>query len=107
MARIVCVTGENYVEILIDKRYFTQFLCGNIHNPAPMKLLMYISNDLIDSVPLEKSKIVYPGYIRRFTRILKEKHDTLIRQSPGEPEFLIHDFSTEANVSACTSVQFY
>jgi hypothetical protein len=56
---------------------------------------MYISNDLIDSVPLEKEKIIYPGYIRSFTRTLKEKHDTIIRQSFDEPEFIIHDLSAQ------------
>lgn len=73
-----------------------------------MRLLMYISNDLIDSVPLEKNKIIQPGYIRSFTRLLKKKHDTIIRQSFDEPEFIIHDLSTQHHpiASSCASASY-
>jgi len=64
-----------------------------------MKLLMYISNDLIDCIPLEEKKIIYPGYIRSFIRMLKEKHGCLISRSTDEPEFLIHEFSTGRSIN--------
>jgi hypothetical protein len=55
---------------------------------------MYISNDLVDCVSLDKNKIVIPGYISSFIRMLKEKHHHLIQESDDEPEFLIHSISS-------------
>jgi hypothetical protein len=65
-----------------------------------MKLLMYVSNDLIDSITLERKKIIYPGYIRNIIRTLKEKHDRLIRQANDEPEFIVHHMpgSPQSNI---------
>jgi len=59
-----------------------------------MNLLMYISNDLVDCVSLEKNKIVIPGYISSFIRMLKEKHNHLIQEADEEPEFLVHSISS-------------
>ncbi len=56
-----------------------------------MKLMMYIGNDLIETVPLEQEKVRVPGYVGNFKRILKRKYDELIRQSVQQPEFLISD----------------
>ena len=56
-----------------------------------MKLLMFVSNDLIDSVPLERNKIVHPGYIGSLIRLLREKHSHIIIQSDNEPEFILHN----------------
>jgi hypothetical protein len=58
-----------------------------------MKLLMYISNDLIDSISIEPKKIAIPGYISSFIRMLKRKHEPVISLSPEEPEFLVHRVS--------------
>jgi SAM-dependent MidA family methyltransferase len=55
-----------------------------------MNLLMYISNDLIDCIPLERNKISSPGYIGHFIRMLREKHEEILIQSMEEPEFLVH-----------------
>jgi len=65
-----------------------------------MKLLMYISNDLIDAVSLEPRKIIYPGYIKSFTRMLKEKHNHIIIQSDNEPEFILHNIVVPRESSA-------
>jgi hypothetical protein len=56
-----------------------------------MQLMMYIGNDLIESVPLELERIPKPGYVGTFKRRLKEKHSELIQQFPDPPEFLIID----------------
>jgi hypothetical protein len=56
-----------------------------------MKLMMYIGNDLIESIPLEIEKIGKPGYVGSFKRCLKMKHHELIRQYPDPPEFLVID----------------
>jgi hypothetical protein len=54
---------------------------------------MYIHNDLIDSVSLERHKIVYPGYLSDFIRMLKKKHDEFISMSRSEPEFILDELS--------------
>lgn len=54
-----------------------------------MKLMMYIGNDLIESVPLELERISKPGYVGHFKRVLKTKYAELIQQYSEKPEFLI------------------
>ena len=51
--------------------------------------MMYIGNDLIEAVPLNDENIPNPGYVGRFKRILKMKHEELIRQYSNPPEFLV------------------
>jgi len=54
-----------------------------------MKLMMYIGNDLIESIPLELGRISKPGYLGNFKRTLKMKYSELIRQYSEPPEFLV------------------
>lgn len=54
-----------------------------------MKLMMYIGNDLIESVLLEEANIPVPGYLGSFKRALKEKYNELIRQFTDPPQFLV------------------
>ena len=56
-----------------------------------MKLMMYIGYDLIESIPLEDSRISKPGYVGSIKRSLKNKYNELIRQYPDPPEFLVID----------------
>jgi len=56
-----------------------------------MQLMMYIGNDLIEAVPLDKEKIQRPGYLGQYKRTLKMKYNELIRQYSNPPEFLISD----------------
>lgn len=60
-----------------------------------MQLMMYIGNDLIESVPLNNEKISQPGYLGKFKRMLKEKYAELIRKSAQHPEFLVSDIGTD------------
>jgi hypothetical protein len=62
------------------------YLAGN---PIPMQLMMYIGNDLIEAVPLDKEKVPVPGYLGNIKRHLKEKYETLIAESSERPEFLV------------------
>ena len=55
----------------------------------PMDLMMYIGNDLIESVPLDDGRISKPGYVGSIKRCLKIKHGELIEQSAEKPEFLV------------------
>jgi len=54
-----------------------------------MQLMMYIGNDLIESVPLIDQNIRIPGYLGQFKRTLKRKHQELINQYANPPEFLV------------------
>jgi hypothetical protein len=56
-----------------------------------MKLMMYLGNDLVESVPLDLDRISKPGYLGNFKRNLKIKYRELIQQSPQPPEFLVID----------------
>lgn len=54
-----------------------------------MELMMYLGNDLIESIPLNESKIAEPGYLGGFKRQLKQKHLELMQLTLLQPEFLI------------------
>lgn len=54
-----------------------------------MELMMYIGNDLIESIPLDHERISNPGYLGSFKRTLKKKYSELIQQFPDPPEFLV------------------
>jgi len=54
-----------------------------------MQLMMYIGNDLIESVKLDNERISKPGYLGSFKRCLKLKHRELLQQFPDPPEFLV------------------
>lgn len=65
-------------------------------------LMMYIGNDLIESVPVNPADLRVPGYLGNFKRKLKDKHSALLQEFPDPPEFLVIDstpatFSTAAN----------
>lgn len=63
----------------------------------PMQLMMYLGNDLIESVPLDTERISQPGYLGQFKRVLKEKYAQLIRQSAVPPEFLVVSTNQTSN----------
>jgi hypothetical protein len=54
-----------------------------------MKLMMYLGNDLIESVSVNDGDLKVPGYLGKFKRQLKEKYQDLIRSTPEQPEFLV------------------
>ena len=57
----------------------------------PMQLMMYIGNDLIEAVPLQREGLRQPGYLGKFKRHLKTKYSELISQSPQPPDFLVFE----------------
>ena len=65
----------------------------------PMQLMMYIGNDMIESVPLSEERISQPGYLGKFKRMLKDKYADLIREAPAPPEFLVVDIATPSSPS--------
>jgi hypothetical protein len=65
-----------------------------------MNLMMYVGNDLIESVPLEKGRISKPGYLGHYKRILKERHRALLSISAEPAEFLVIDPSPQASTAS-------
>lgn len=51
--------------------------------------MMYIGNDLIESIPLDDARISKPGYVGSIKRCLKVKYSELIQQYQERPEFLV------------------
>jgi hypothetical protein len=60
-----------------------------VNYPITMKLMMYLGNDLIEAIPLQKEALRQPGYLGKFKRNLKIKYSELISQYPEPPEFLV------------------
>ncbi|NOT52301.1 MAG: hypothetical protein HOP10_13605 [Chitinophagaceae bacterium] len=57
---------------------------------TPMQLMMYIGNDLIESVKVQADQVQRPGYLGQFKRNLKIKYRELIHSNPNiTPEFLV------------------
>jgi hypothetical protein len=56
-----------------------------------MQLMMYLNNDLIESIQVDIYQISRPGYLGQFKRVLKQKHISLIQESETMPEFLVVD----------------
>lgn len=54
-----------------------------------MTLMMFLGNDLIEAIPLDKENIPVPGYLGNFKRALKEKYREVILQAPQPPDFYI------------------
>ena len=70
-----------------------------VFHSIPMKLMMYIGNDLIEAVPLETDRISKPGYLGQFKRTLKLKYNDLIQQYAEKPDFLVVNLSTTEGVN--------
>ncbi len=64
-------------------------------NIRPMKLMMYLGNDLIEAVPVQPDKISQPGYLGQFKRQLKKRHEELLQQVPQPPDFLVINLVTQ------------
>lgn len=54
-----------------------------------MQLMMYLGNNLIEAVPLDREQVPVPGYLGNVKRHLKEKYKTLIQEAPQPVEFLV------------------
>ncbi|RPD43832.1 MULTISPECIES: hypothetical protein [Chitinophagaceae] len=54
-----------------------------------MELMMYLGNDFIESVNLNREFISKPGYLGSFKRHLKVKYQMLLQETPVPPEFIV------------------
>lgn len=68
-----------------------------------MQLMMYIGNDLIESMEVNFTRISEPGYLGRFKRILKQRHWHTILQSQLEPEYLVVNVNAGNSYESSTS----
>ena len=57
--------------------------------------MMFIGNDHIESVSLDKEKISKPGYLGTFKRNLKVKYKDLISQHGSPADFMVIDNSPQ------------
>jgi len=64
--------------------------------------MMYIGNDHIESVSLDKEKISKPGYLGTFKRNLKVKHKDLISEYGSPADFIVINMSEDANKTSVT-----
>ncbi len=62
-----------------------------------MQLMMYLNNDLVESIQVDLYQLSRPGYLGQFKRVLKQKHSSLLLQSATAPEFLVVDPGTQNN----------
>jgi hypothetical protein len=51
--------------------------------------MMYLGNDLIESIPINVLDLRIPGYLGKFKRNLKIKYSELLQQAGEPPEFLV------------------
>jgi hypothetical protein len=58
-------------------------------NSIIMKLVMYIGNDMIQSMPIDYGMITQPGYLGNIVRQLKIENSSRIIGCALEPEFFI------------------
>jgi len=59
----------------------------------PMQLVMYLGNDFIAAVPLNKEQVSQPGYMGRIKRQLMDENSEVLQTSSFKPEFLVADIS--------------
>ena len=65
-----------------------------------MQLMMFIGNDHIESVSLDKERISKPGYLGTFKRNLKMKYKDLISQHGSPADFIVVNLNGSANKSS-------
>lgn len=68
-----------------------------------MQLMMYIGNDLIESVNINVQDLRVPGYLGKFKRTLKDKYRELVLSAPENVEFLV--FNPEMKPDGLNSSQ--
>jgi hypothetical protein len=51
--------------------------------------MMYLQNDLLETVPLDRDRVSIPGYLGKIKRDLKEKYRGTLAESAEAPEFIV------------------
>ena len=68
-----------------------------------MQLMMYIGNDLIESVSVDVMRLSVPGYLGGYKRQLKQKHQALLQETEQQPEFLVINLQPVTTKASSTS----
>jgi hypothetical protein len=68
-----------------------------------MQLMMYIGNDLIESITVDGAFLSVPGYLGNFKRQLKQKYQSLLEESTIQPEFLVINLTPATTSSSSSS----
>ena len=63
---------------------------------------MFIGQNLIDSLPLNLSRMNHPGYIHYLKTELEEKNEDIIELSAEEPVFFIDSIPSRLNPTSFT-----
>lgn len=58
-----------------------------------MQLAMYLGNDFIAAIRVNKQQISQPGYMGNLKKQLLNENSTMLLQATHEPEFLLVRFS--------------
>ena len=64
-----------------------------------MQLMMYIGNDLIETITVDFTRLSIPGYLGGYKRQLKQKYKDLILESAQEAEFLVINMTPATNTA--------
>jgi hypothetical protein len=91
---IKAVTLQETTSTHIDRQNNTRIFSFSVQ-PC-MKLLMFLSNELVGTVPLCRESITLPGYLGKMRRELQSKYASIIIQSSTEPEFLVDKGTSDA-----------
>ena len=65
-----------------------------------MKLMMYLGNDLIESIPINVLDLRVPGYLGKFKRSLKIKYQEMLQMAAEPPEFLVFNPEYKPDIEA-------
>jgi len=55
----------------------------------PMELVMYLGNDFIASISVNKKQLAVPGYLGMLKRRLMEQNSQQLQEKKEEPDFLV------------------
>jgi hypothetical protein len=76
----------------------------SVKSNQPMQLMMYIGNDLIETVAVDVSRLSIPGYLGGYKRQLKQKYKELLLETAEQAEFLVIQMAPATNKSKANNV---
>ena len=78
-----------------------ELLCHQNHHTT-MQLMMYIGNDHIETISLDRERISKPGYLGTFKRNLKMKYRDLISQHGSPADFIVVNLNVNTKASSAS-----
>lgn len=65
-----------------------------------MELVMFLGNDFIASVGVNKKQLAIPGYLGKLKRLLMEQNSEHLQHKKEEPDFLVVNMSASSSKKA-------